>query len=81
VLLTVSQAARFAQVDEDTMARWITEGRFPVVEPEGPGRVVRIHGDDFANFLARSRTPSMRRMANRRVVEGRAKPKLHRAAH
>jgi excisionase family DNA binding protein len=69
MLMTVDQAARYAQVSTEAVNRWIRQGRFPVIEPEGPGHLVRIHDDDYADFLARARSNSARRTLTRRAVE------------
>ena len=63
MLITPTQAARFAQVHEADIRHWIEEGRLPAFEPSRG--LVRIRGNDFADFLAQSRTRRRRRAQGR----------------
>ena len=52
MFLTIAEAARVARVSESTIRRWIDSGALPVIQPEGPGHLIRVDADDLAEFLA-----------------------------
>jgi excisionase family DNA binding protein len=52
-VLTMKEAAAYANVSEQTVKRWIRDEGLPKLQPTGRGGAVRIDPDELDDFLAR----------------------------
>ena len=49
--MSVPEAAMMLEISAPTLRRWIEAGVVPIIQPAGPGHIVRIRRDDVERLL------------------------------